>query len=135
MERSVRELPRLSPNGYYLADVGAHAVRNDEDAALDALEAAEREGWRGPGWRYARDRAPALSTIRGLPRFDAVFQRIERDMDVQRRRLEARAPERATADSPALIAAGAGFGPQRTLRRCGPSSGLAHFLFLWTGWK
>ena len=92
VERSVRELPRLSPNGYYLADVGAHAVRNDKDAALDALEAAEREGWRGPGWRYARDRAPALSTIRGLPRFDAVFQRIERDMDVQRRRLEARAP-------------------------------------------
>jgi TolB-like protein/DNA-binding winged helix-turn-helix (wHTH) protein/Flp pilus assembly protein TadD len=93
VERYVREVPRLSPNGYYLADVGAHAVRNDKDAALDALEAAEREGWRGPGWRYARDRAPALSTIRGLPRFDAVFQRIERDMDVQRRRLEARAPD------------------------------------------
>jgi TolB-like protein/DNA-binding winged helix-turn-helix (wHTH) protein/Tfp pilus assembly protein PilF len=92
VERSVREVPRLSPSGYYLADVGAHAVRNDKDAALDALEAAEREGWRGPGWRYARDRAPALSSIRGLPRFDAVFERIERDMDVQRRRLEARAP-------------------------------------------
>jgi TolB-like protein/Tfp pilus assembly protein PilF len=92
VERSVREVPRLSPNGYYLADVGAHAVRNDKDAALDALEAAEREGWRGPGWRYARDHSPALSTIRGLPRFDAVFQRIERDMDVQRQRLEARAP-------------------------------------------
>ena len=100
VERSVRELPRLSPNGYYLADVGAHAVRNDKDAALDALEAAEREGWRGPGWRYARDRAPALSTIRGLPRFDAVFQRIERDMDVQRWRLEARAPGEALPTHP-----------------------------------
>ena len=92
-EHFVRELPRLSPNGYYLADVRAHAVRNDVEAALAALERAERDGWRGPGWRYSRDLDFTLGAIRGKPRFDAVFQRIERDLHEQRRRLEARAPD------------------------------------------
>ena len=93
VESFLRELTRLSPNGYYLADVRAHAVRNDVEAALAALEKAERDGWRGPGWRYTRDLDIALGTIRGTPRFDAVFQRIERDLSEQRRRLDARSPD------------------------------------------
>ena len=100
VEKLLREMTRLSPDGYYLADVRAHAVRNDVEAALAALERAEREGWRGPGWRYSRDLDIALGTIRGKPRFDAVFQRIERDLLEQRRRLESRAPDEPLATRP-----------------------------------
>jgi hypothetical protein len=100
VEGFLRELTRLSPNGYYLADVRAHAVRNDVEAALSALERAERDGWRGPGWRFSRDLDIALGTIRGQPRFDAVFRRIERDLQEQRRRLEARAPDEPLPTTP-----------------------------------
>ena len=86
----IRGLTRLGPNGYGPADVGVHAVRGETEAALDALEAAQRSGWIGPAWRFERDVNPALDAIRGTPRFRAVFQHIEADMKPLRARLESR---------------------------------------------
>jgi hypothetical protein len=96
-EQSIRQTPRLglggfgmTLGGYEIADVGIHALRGDRAKALAALREAERAGWRGPGWRYARDFDPNLASIRNEPEFKAVFADIERDMARQRAELAAR---------------------------------------------
>jgi hypothetical protein len=96
IERAIRPLPRRG-DGFGIADVQVLSLRAETGKALAALRNAEREGWRGPFWRYARDVDPALTSIRDDPEFKAVFADIERDMARQRAALAAR-PKDAPLD-------------------------------------
>jgi hypothetical protein len=96
IERAIRPLPRRG-EGFGIADVQVLSLRAETGEALAALRGAEREGWRGPFWRYARDFDPALASIRDDPEFKAVFADIERDMARQRAELAAR-PKGAPLD-------------------------------------
>jgi len=96
IERAIRPLPRLG-DGFGIADVQVLSLRAETGKALAALRNAEREGWRSPFWRYARDFDPALASIRGQPEFKVVFADIERDMARQRAALAAR-PKDAPLD-------------------------------------
>jgi hypothetical protein len=89
IERAIRPLPRLG-DGFGIADVQIFSLRAETGKALAALRNAEREGWRGPLWRYARDVDPALAAIRNDPEFKAIFADIKRDMARQRAALAAR---------------------------------------------
>jgi TolB-like protein/Flp pilus assembly protein TadD len=89
-EQVIRTRPRLGAGGYGTADVAIHALRGDRAKALAALREAEKVGWRGPLWRYARDVEPALDSIRNEPEFKAIFADIERDMARQRAELAKR---------------------------------------------
>ena len=90
IEQAIRPMQRLGSNGYGIADVTIHALRGDRAKALAALREAEKVGWRGPLWRYARDVEPALDSIRSEPEFQAIFADIERDMARQRAELAKR---------------------------------------------
>jgi len=96
VERAIRPLPRLG-DGFGIVDAQVLSLRAETGKALAALRNAEREGWRGPFWRYARDFDPALASIRDDPEFKAVFADIERDMARQRAELAAR-PKDAPLD-------------------------------------
>jgi tetratricopeptide (TPR) repeat protein len=96
IERAIRPLPRRG-DGFGIADVQVLSLRAETGEALAALRNAEREGWRGPFWRYARDFDPALASIRDDPEFKAIFADIERDMARQRAELAAR-PKDAPLD-------------------------------------
>ena len=89
VERAIRPLPRLG-DGFGIADAQVRSLRAETGKALAALRNAEREGWRGPFWRYARDFDPALVSIRDDPEFKAIFADIEHDMARQRAELAAR---------------------------------------------
>ena len=94
---AIGKLPRLGASGYGITDVRIDALRGDTTAALAALRDAEKAGWRGPYWSYARDFDPTLSSIRNEPEFKAVFADIERDMARQRAEL-AKRPKDAGLD-------------------------------------
>jgi TolB-like protein/tetratricopeptide (TPR) repeat protein/DNA-binding winged helix-turn-helix (wHTH) protein len=85
--------PRMGSDGFGIEDVRILAVRGRSEAAIEALQQAERDGWRGYNWRVARDVDRTLASIRDHPEFKQVFARIERDLAEQRRRLGARPPD------------------------------------------
>jgi tetratricopeptide (TPR) repeat protein len=89
IERAIQPMPRRG-DGFGIADVQVLSLRAETGEALAALRNAERDGWRGPFWRYARDFDPALASIRDDPEFKAVFADIERDMTRQRAERAAR---------------------------------------------
>ncbi|HQR53882.1 MAG TPA: tetratricopeptide repeat protein [Burkholderiales bacterium] len=89
IERAIRPLPRLG-DGFGIADAQVLSLRAETGKALAALRQAEREGWRSPFWRYARNFDPTLASIRNEPEFKAVFADIERDMARQREELAKR---------------------------------------------
>jgi hypothetical protein len=89
-ERVIRTMPRLGQStGYGIVDVFIHALRGDKGAALGALRAAIKDGWRGPMWRaqllFDRD----LALLHGDPVFEASVAEIRRDMARQRAELAA----------------------------------------------
>jgi len=96
--QAIGKLPRLGAGGYGITDVRIHALRGDTAKALAALRQAEKVGWRGPYWGYARDFDPSLASIRNDPEFKAVFADIERDMARQRAELAAK-PQDAPLDT------------------------------------
>jgi serine/threonine-protein kinase len=63
------------------------AMRGDRMTALDALERAEQAGFRDA---LLMQRDPLLASIAGEPRFAAVIQRIERDVEEMRKRVDFR---------------------------------------------
>ena len=83
---------RMGFRGFGIEDVRILALQGEVDAAIAALQDAERAGWRAWTWRQVRDRDPALASIRDRPEFRATFLRIERDLAEQRQQLEARLP-------------------------------------------
>jgi hypothetical protein len=85
----------VGSEGTGLARVRVLALQDRPVDALGQLEAAVKAGWRGPYWRYSRDRDPELATIRGEPRFQAAFAHVERDLRDQRSRLAARPADAA----------------------------------------
>jgi TolB-like protein/Tfp pilus assembly protein PilF len=89
-EQVINKNARLGATGYGIGDVKILALRGKKTEALAALREAKREGWRGPYWRWARDKEPTLASIRGEPEFKAIFAEIERDMSTQRAELAAR---------------------------------------------
>jgi hypothetical protein len=88
--QAIDKLPRLGAGGYGITDVRINALRGNSAKALAALRQAEKAGWRGPYWGYARDFDPSLASIRKESEFKAVFADIERDMARQRAELAAR---------------------------------------------
>ena len=70
--------------GYWISDVRIHALRGQKTAALAALRDADKDGWRGPFWRYYRDIEPSLALIRNEAEFKEIFADIERYMAHQR---------------------------------------------------
>jgi tetratricopeptide (TPR) repeat protein len=96
IERAAWPPPRRG-DGFGIVDVQILSLRAETGKALAALRNAERAGWRGPFWRYARDVDPALAAIRDDPEFKAIFADIERDMARQRAALAAR-PKDAPLD-------------------------------------
>jgi TolB-like protein/Flp pilus assembly protein TadD len=96
-QEAIRGLPRLGVKGYGVSDAQIFALRGQKEAALAALHAAEREGWRGPYWRWWLTRDPALASIRSDPGFKAVLADIERDVARQRAQL-AKRPKDAPLD-------------------------------------
>ena len=82
--RVIRTIPRLGVAGYWISDVMIHALRDQKTEALAALRDAEKDGWRGPFWRYYRDIEPNLALIRNEAEFKEIFADIERDMAHQR---------------------------------------------------
>jgi serine/threonine-protein kinase len=91
-EAAVAQNQRLGslPWGFELCDVAIQAVRGQRQAALETLERAIREGWRGPEWQYYRDIDPNFAAIRADPRFKAAFAVVARDVAQQRGRIQTR---------------------------------------------
>jgi len=79
--------------------IAIHALRGDSEVALAMLRDAAQTGLRSD-WRYYRDFAPELASIRNEPEFKAIFADIERDMKKQRAALAAR-----PKDAPLVLAA------------------------------
>jgi eukaryotic-like serine/threonine-protein kinase len=77
----------------------AAALRGDTAAALDWLERAFEGGQRDHG---SLERDPILAPLRGHPRFKAVIDSMQRDVDAQR----LRAAERGLLDLTGLVGAG-----------------------------
>ena len=104
-EKVMARLPMLGGGlkweGRATNDARALALRGRKQEALAALRAAEQAGWRGWGWRWARDLQPAFDSIRDDPEFKAIFADIERDMARQRAEL-AKRPKDAPLD-PATV--------------------------------
>jgi TolB-like protein/Tfp pilus assembly protein PilF len=88
-ETLVRSIPRLGDYGYGFMDVAIYAMRGETSRALESLRESERSGARAY-WRYYRDFAPNVDSIRNQPEFKVIFADIERDMARQRAALAAR---------------------------------------------
>ena len=69
-----------------IALVRIHALRGDNDLAIDALQKAVDGGWRA-GWRLALYHDRALDSLRDLPEFKTIVARVEADIEQQRRDL------------------------------------------------
>ena len=82
--RVIRTIPRLGVAGYWISDVMIHALRGQKTEALAALRDADKDGWRGPFWRYYRDIEPNLALIRNEAEFKEIFADIERYIAHQR---------------------------------------------------
>jgi TolB-like protein/DNA-binding winged helix-turn-helix (wHTH) protein len=80
----------VGSEGTGLARVRVLTLEGRRGEALRELEQAVEAGWRGPYWRYARDRDPELAALRNDPRFQAAFARVAQDLRAQRSRLAAR---------------------------------------------
>lgn len=78
---------RRAPNDWRLARAKVFAERGRNDLALNELESAYRDGWRGlflndeSVWL---DRQPCLAPLREEPRFVALIAKIRADLDQQR---------------------------------------------------
>lgn len=88
--RIVEDLPRLGTNGHWVTDVQILALQGEQQRALAALEAAVDEGWRVLTWYYL-DLSPNLASLRGLPKFERLRERVRLDLEQQARRVQAMA--------------------------------------------
>ncbi len=78
----IQSIPRLSVEGYGIADVKIYAVRGENQKALSALRQAIDEGWRSFWW-YLLKLDPSLEPLHNEPEFQAMVAEIEADMAAQ----------------------------------------------------
>ena len=78
----IQTIQRLGWNGYGIADVQIHALRDDKEKALAALRQAIDEGWRYFWWYFLK-LDPNLESLHDEPEFQAMFEEIEADMAEQ----------------------------------------------------
>lgn len=79
-----KDLPRVGmPRGRGMIFADAYMVLGDYDAALAELEAACEEGWLGLK-SSGIDRSPLFEPVRDHPRYVALAERIQKDIDRQR---------------------------------------------------
>lgn len=85
----IRDLPRLGTYGYGIRDVQIYALLGRKEDALTAFREALDAGFRGSlmfdGWPLYLD--PYLDSIRNDPRFVAMLDELEGDLEVMRGRL------------------------------------------------
>jgi tetratricopeptide (TPR) repeat protein len=74
--------PRLSWDGYGIADVKIYALRGEKQKALSTLRQAIDEGWRSLWW-YLLKQDPSLESLHDEPEFQAMVAEIEADMAEQ----------------------------------------------------
>lgn len=89
LERSlavIENLPRHGTGGHWITDVQIFALQGDTTRALDALEDAVDDGWRVLAWYYL-DHDPNLESIRRLPEFQRIRDRVRADMEQQAARV------------------------------------------------
>lgn len=82
----IATLPRLGVGGYYISDVRVYAVRNQNDRALAALQAAIDSGWRFLAW-YHWEFDATLESLRNEPEFLRLYDRVQADLAEQSRRV------------------------------------------------
>ena len=70
---------RLGVGGYGIAEVQIHALRGEQQQALDALRQAIDEGWRGFWWFYLKNN-PNLESLQEKPEFKLMVQQVETRM-------------------------------------------------------
>ena len=80
-------IPRLSWQGYGIADVKIYALQGDKQKALSALRQAIDEGWRSLWW-YLLKQDPSLESLHDEPEFQAMLAEIEADMATQLARVQ-----------------------------------------------
>jgi TolB-like protein len=82
----IQTIPRLSFNGYWIADVMIYALQGEKQKALLALRQAIDEGWRTLWWYYLKYN-PNLESLHDEPEFQAMVAEIEADMAEQLERV------------------------------------------------
>jgi TolB-like protein/class 3 adenylate cyclase/cytochrome c-type biogenesis protein CcmH/NrfG len=82
----IRTIPRLSIDGYWIADVQIYALQGARQKALAALRQAIDAGWRTLWWYYL-ERDPNLESLHGDPEFQAMVEEIRVDMAAQLERV------------------------------------------------
>lgn len=90
----ISTMPRLSLDGFWIADVQVHALMGNFDLALLALQSAIDEGWRIKTW-YHFNYDPNLEAIRELPEFLRLQELVQEDLKQQAQRV---AQYRASGD-------------------------------------
>ena len=83
----IAKLQRMGANGYGIADVLIFALQQRPQRALDALQQAFDEGWRGVAWWYL-EYDPNLDLIRSEPEFQRLLKEMRADLAVQARRVQ-----------------------------------------------
>jgi tetratricopeptide (TPR) repeat protein len=78
----IQTLPRLGPNGHWIADVQIYALQGEKQKALAALRQAIDEGWRASWWYFLKQQ-PNLESLHDEPEFQAMVAEIEADMAAQ----------------------------------------------------
>jgi tetratricopeptide (TPR) repeat protein len=78
----IQSIPRLSAEGYGIADVKIYAVRGEKQKALSTLRQAIDEGWRSLWWYFLKQ-DPSLESLHDEPEFQAMVAEIEADMAEQ----------------------------------------------------
>lgn len=82
----LREVPRLGPFGYGIADVEIYAIRGESEKALSMLRRAIDEGWRALWW-YALKHDLGLEPLHHEPEFKAMVEELETEMAAQLERV------------------------------------------------
>jgi hypothetical protein len=78
----IQSMPRLSFQGYAIADAQIFAIRGEKQKALSALRQAIDEGWR-TFWWYLLKHDPSLESLHDEPEYQAMVAEIEADMAAQ----------------------------------------------------
>ncbi len=83
---SLRSLPRMGNNGFFISDVQIYALQGRKAEALKALREAVDEGWRKL-WPFWLKYDPILESLHDEPEYRAIIAELEADMAAQLERI------------------------------------------------